>query len=134
MDDSELHRIHERIDEGNRNLAALTVAVRENMALCTPCRLKVMGNGKDGLDIRVDRLEHANAATNLASGLRMDAAKHANEAPDASLSEFDDLRVMVESMKKIRRRVDWAAGLIIGGAAYGAGEYLIAAALHAIKP
>jgi hypothetical protein len=64
----------------------------------------------------------------------MDAAEHANEATDASLSEFDDLRVMVESLKKIRRRVDWAAGLIIGGAAYGAGEYLIAAALHAIKP
>ena len=53
----DLRRIHERIDHVNSTLSDLNANVRENVALCKQCRPKVLGNGGEGYDSRLVRLE-----------------------------------------------------------------------------
>ena len=79
VNQTDIARLHQRIDEtkdvlsghiqGVRDsmatelqgvkdaMAELGAVVRESVSLCNRCRPKVLGNGKDGFDIRVDRLE-----------------------------------------------------------------------------
>jgi hypothetical protein len=57
MSQDDITRIHERLDEIIQNQAKLQTAVDVNVALCQQCRPKVMGNGKDGYDTRIARLE-----------------------------------------------------------------------------
>ena len=66
MEHDDIVRIHQRIDAvgvkqdaTNAALSELTAAVRENLALCTLCRPKVMGNGHDPMDTRLARVEDA---------------------------------------------------------------------------
>ena len=59
----EIRRVHGRIDKldatmGDRH-KQLLVAVTEIVATCKICRPIVLGDGKDAMDIRVDRLEMA---------------------------------------------------------------------------
>ena len=57
MGPADLKRIHERIDETNTWLSRISTAIDTNVELCRQCRPKVMGNGKEGLDSRLVRIE-----------------------------------------------------------------------------
>ena len=54
---ADLARIHERIDETHRLLSRLSAALETNIELCKQCRPKVLGNGKEGFETRLARLE-----------------------------------------------------------------------------
>ena len=54
---SDLTLVYERIDKTNELLSRLSAAVETNVALCKECRPKVLGNGKEGYDARLARLE-----------------------------------------------------------------------------
>jgi hypothetical protein len=55
----QLTRIHERLDETLEKLSRLTSAVETNNELCKQCRPKVLGNGREGFDTRLARVEEA---------------------------------------------------------------------------
>ena len=55
----ELDRVHKRLDDITEVLSEIRTDVKVSTVLCADCRPKVMGNGKDGLDKRVTRLEEA---------------------------------------------------------------------------
>jgi hypothetical protein len=54
---ADLARIHERIDETHKLLSRLSAALETNIELCKQCRPKVLGNGKEGFETRLARLE-----------------------------------------------------------------------------
>jgi hypothetical protein len=60
---SELDRIHQRLDELMQSFGSLKSTVESNIALCSTCRPKVLGNGKEGFDARLARLEEARAVS-----------------------------------------------------------------------
>ncbi len=74
-------RIHERLDEIVSDGADMKRDLAVVAASCRDCRPKVLGNGTDGLDKRVDRLEQTDGrriwwlvatvafASSVASGL-----------------------------------------------------------------
>ena len=57
MTNTEAARIHKRIDEQTEAFHQLRTVVETNVALCQGCRTKVMGNGKEGIDERLARIE-----------------------------------------------------------------------------
>jgi hypothetical protein len=54
---ADLARIHERIDETHQLLSRLSAVIETNVELCKQCRPKVLGNGKEGFETRLARLE-----------------------------------------------------------------------------
>jgi hypothetical protein len=60
---NEVTRIHERIDLLAEKIDAMNQTMTRSIAFCEVCRPVVVGNGKPGIDKRVDRLEqrHANS-------------------------------------------------------------------------
>lgn len=71
-----LERIHERLDDIMRELGDMKAAIREQDAMCEPCRKLVNaheavinGNGADGLKTRVGKLEHGRTDTVTLKGL-----------------------------------------------------------------
>ena len=54
---ADLARIHERIDEIHQLLSRLSAAIETNVELCKQCRPKVLGNGREGFETRLARLE-----------------------------------------------------------------------------
>lgn len=58
-----LERVHERLDEITASISKIQSALDVNIALCKDCRPRVMGNGKESLDIRIARLEEARAVS-----------------------------------------------------------------------
>lgn len=57
MAGSEIARVHERLDEAIKAIGDLTTTVQTNIELCKQCRPKVLGNGKEGFDARLARIE-----------------------------------------------------------------------------
>ena len=57
MTSTEAARIHKRIDEQTEAFHQLRTVVETNVALCQGCRTKVLGNGKEGIDERLARIE-----------------------------------------------------------------------------
>jgi len=49
--------LHTRISELKDTVMALTIEVRELIAICKVCRTRVLGNGNEGVSERLSRLE-----------------------------------------------------------------------------
>jgi hypothetical protein len=72
MSSPELSRIHERIDETNQLINRIAVAAETNVELCKQCRPKVMGNGKEGLEARLARVEENQIADGKARSSKVE--------------------------------------------------------------
>ena len=57
MADHDIEIVHERLTELTKILADLAGEVRESNGLCKFCRPKVLGNGTEGFDARLARVE-----------------------------------------------------------------------------
>jgi hypothetical protein len=54
---ADVQRIHERIDHLAEVIGELSGSVQQSVALCAICRPKVLGNGLEGYDARLARVE-----------------------------------------------------------------------------
>jgi hypothetical protein len=57
--DTRIDGLGDKIDDLDQSLQQYTLTVTRWVTLCEQCRPIVLGNGKDGMDKRVDRLERA---------------------------------------------------------------------------
>jgi hypothetical protein len=57
MPPHDIEILHEQIGEVKKILADLTAEVRTSNAMCQLCRPRVLGNGREGYDARIIRLE-----------------------------------------------------------------------------
>lgn len=60
---SEMDRVHQRLDELMTSFGSLKSSVDSNIMFCATCRPKVLGNGKEGYDARLARLEEARSVS-----------------------------------------------------------------------